>query len=67
MELPSLNLDEEYSIHIRLLSPDYPGLYYLIAFFRDYNGVNYLYDRGAKKAVICPENVLIGLFGAVIE
>ncbi len=59
--LPGTNdIDHDYDYHIRLLSPDYPGLYYLIAFYRDLNGKTYLYDRGSKKTVLCPQNVLGG-------
>ena len=54
--LPGTNdIDHDYDYHIRLLSPDYPGLYYLIAFYRDLNGKTYLYDRGSKKTVLCPQ------------
>ncbi len=65
--LPGTNdIDHDYDYHIRLLSPDYPGLYYLIAFYRDLNGKTYLYDRGSKKTVLCPQNVLERIFGNIV-
>ena len=60
------DIDHDYDYHIRLLSPDYPGLYYLIAFYPDFNGKTYLYDRGSKKTVLCPQNVLERIFGNIV-
>ncbi len=47
-------MDTSYTVHIRLLSPDYPGLYYELVFWRDLDGVNYLYDMGTGLSYLCP-------------
>ena len=47
---------------IRLLSQDYPGLYYLITFF-EYNGRYYLEDKSINKTVVCPNDVVARMVG----
>ena len=32
----------------------------------DLNGKTYLYDRGSKKTVLCPQNVLERIFGNIV-
>lgn len=44
----------DYIVHIRLLSEDYPGLYYEVVFWRDFNGVNYLLDMNTNYSYLCP-------------
>ncbi|HAN22065.1 MAG: hypothetical protein A2Y15_01445 [Clostridiales bacterium GWF2_36_10] len=47
--------DDQY--FIRLLSPDYPGLYYIVIFFTDINGEAYLRIRGEDITVLAPDIV----------
>ena len=47
---------------IRLLSQDYPGLYYLVVFY-GYEGRYYLYDRAAGKTVLCPHDIIVRMVG----
>lgn len=48
---------------IRLLSQDYPGLYYVVVFFGDSNGRYYLRDRSAGKTVYCPRDIILRMVG----
>lgn len=48
--------------YIRLLSQDYPGLYYLISFFR-YNGRCFLRDDRLGKTVYCPNDLIARMGG----
>lgn len=48
--------------YIRLLSQDYPGLYYLISFF-GFNGRYFLRDDAAGKTVYCPREVILRMVG----
>ncbi len=48
--------------YIRLLSQEYPGLYYLVSFF-GYNGRYYLRDGAAGKTVFCPNDVIVRMVG----
>lgn len=48
--------------YIRLLSEDYPGLYYLVSFF-GYNGRYFLRDGAARKTVYCPRDVILRMVG----
>lgn len=50
---------------IRLLSKDYPGLYYSVIFFGDVNGNFYLRDRSIGKTVVCPKAVVARMIGDV--
>ena len=47
---------------IRLLSEDYPGLYYLVVFY-GYEGRYYLEDRAEDKIVYCPNDVIERMVG----
>ncbi len=47
---------------IRLLSQEYPGLYYLVVFY-GYGGRYYLYDRAAGKTVYCPHDIIVRMVG----
>ena len=61
---PTINdVDSDYTVFIRLLSPDYPGLYYEVVFWRDFNGVNYLEDRSTGYSYLCPYKVTARLWG----
>ena len=46
----------------RLLSADYPGLYYLVSFF-SYNGRYFLRDDAMGKTVYCPRDVSVRMVG----
>lgn len=48
--------------YIRLLSQDYPGLYYLVSFF-GYNGRYFLRDDAADKTVYCPNDIIVRMVG----
>ncbi len=47
---------------IRLLSQDYPGLYYLVAFY-GFEGRYYLVDRATNKTVFCPHDIIVRMVG----
>jgi hypothetical protein len=51
------NLSSENVYYFRLLSNNYPGLYYSVVFYTDNKGEAYLQDRGTRKSVLCPENI----------
>ena len=51
------NMSSENVYYFRLLSADYPGLYYSVVFYTDTKGEAYLEDRGTGRSVVCPENV----------
>ncbi len=48
--------------HIRLLSQDYPGLYYIVSFF-GFEGRYYLRDGKDNKTVYCPREVILRMVG----
>lgn len=48
--------------YIRLLSQDYPGLYYLVSFF-GFNGRYFLRDDAAGKTVYCPRDIILRMVG----
>lgn len=48
--------------YIRLLSQDYPGLYYLVSFF-GYNGRYFLRDSSTNTTVYCPRDVILRMVG----
>lgn len=50
-----ISREDEY--YIRLMSADYPGLYYTVVFFTDINEQAYLKDRGTGDIVIAPDNI----------
>lgn len=57
------NIENHYSI--RLLSADYPGLYYLVSFFK-YNGRCFLRDDRLGKTVYSPYDVNVRMVGGAI-
>lgn len=59
--ITSDNISDIFYFH--LLSPDYPGLYYLVSFFK-YEGRYYLRDSAAGKTVFCPYDVIVRMVGA---
>ncbi len=63
VEVPSSSISDEDMYFIRLLSQDYPGLYYLVVFYGDTNGRYYLYDRAAGKTVYCPRDIILRMVG----
>lgn len=56
-------VDEDETRHIRLLSPDYPGLSYTVIFLKDINGGCYLYDRETKVCVEAPKMIIERFIG----
>lgn len=54
------DIEAQYFIH--LLSSDYPGLYYMVAFFK-YQGRYYLMERNLNKIVYCPNEVIVRIAG----
>lgn len=48
--------------YIRLLSQDYPGLFYLVSFF-GYNGRYFLRDDSVGKTVYCPNDIIVRMVG----
>lgn len=54
------DLSDQY--FIRLVSQEYPGLYYLVVFY-GFEGRYYLYDRAAGKTVLCPHDVIVRMVG----
>lgn len=61
-ELP-LELDDDNTFILRMLSADYPGLYYVVVFTSDAEGNCYLYDRASRKSVYAPEEVVEKFIG----
>lgn len=61
-ELP-LELDDDNTFILRMLSADYPGLYYVVVFTSDAKGNCYLYDRASRKSVYAPEEVVEKFIG----
>lgn len=55
-------IDRDEMFYIRLLSQDYPGLYYAVVFY-GHNGRYYLYDRATGKVVFAPRDVIIRMVG----
>lgn len=54
--LDFVNVD--YTVHIHLLSADFPGIEYNVIFYRDNDGNNYLFDKGTKLSYYCPASVV---------
>ena len=63
VEVPPDKFSGEDMFFIRLLSADYPGLYYTTVFYTDTDGVAYLMDRGSMKTVLCPQIVTARMIG----
>ena len=61
-QLP-LELDDDNTFILRMLSADYPGLYYVVVFTSDAKGNCYLYDRASRKSVYAPEEVVEKFIG----
>lgn len=59
--ITSDNISDIFYLH--MLSPDYPGLYYLVSFFK-FEGRYYLRDSAANKTVFCPYDVIVRMVGA---
>lgn len=57
------NISYEDEYFIRLMSVDYPGIYYTVVFFTDKNGEAYLRDRGTNDVVLAPDNVVLRMIG----
>ncbi len=67
-EAPTVNeMDLDFTLHIRLLSAAYPGLYYEVVFWRDTNGMNYLYDMEHGNSYFCPEPLTYYFWGGLTE
>lgn len=67
-EPPTVNeMDIDFTLHIRLLSAAYPGLYYEVVFWRDLNGMNYLYDMEHGNSYYCPVPLTYYFWGGLTE
>ena len=62
VDVPVTHDDIQTHFYIRLLSQDYPGLYYLVSFF-GYNGRYFLRDDAMGKTVYCPNDIIIRMVG----
>ena len=49
-------------LHVRLLSATYPGLTYIVVYYRSLDGNDYLYDYGSKLSYKCPLSVALRLW-----
>ncbi len=49
-------------LHVRLLSADYPGLTYIVVYYRSLDGKDYLFDYGSKLSYNCPLDVALRLW-----
>ena len=56
-------VSEEDRYYIRLLSKDYPGLYYMVVFFGNDTGRYFLRDRATGKTVYCPYDIIERMVG----
>lgn len=65
VEVPATAEEIENHFSIRLLSADYPGLYYLVSFFK-YNGRCFLRDDRLGKTVYSPYDVNVRMVGGAI-
>lgn len=61
-ELPAI-LNDDNTFTLRMLSADFPGLYYVVVFAEDTEGNCYLYDRATRKTVYAPEEVVTRFIG----
>jgi len=55
---------EDSTYYFRLLSPDYPGLYYSVCFFGDRYGRYYVEDMGTFKIVDAPAEIIAWIIGS---
>ncbi len=56
-------VSEDERFYIRLLSKDYPGLYYMVVFFGNDAGRYFLRDRATGKTVYCPHDIIARMVG----
>lgn len=63
VEVPDSSYTDADTFYIRMLGPNYPGLYYNVCFFADKEGNYYLEDMGTFKIVDCPAEVAIRMVG----
>lgn len=57
------DIDHKNDFYLRLLSADYPGLYYMVVFFTDINGEAYIRDRGTNDVVAAPVDLTLRIIG----
>ncbi len=62
VSVPVTHDDIQNHFYIRLLSQEYPGLYYLVSFF-GYNGRYFLRDDAMGKTVYCPNDIIVRMVG----
>lgn len=62
--VPDSDYVEDNTYYFRLLSPDYPGLYYSVCFFGDRYGRYYLEDMGTFKIVDAPSEIVAWIIGS---
>ncbi len=55
-------VDSDSMLHVRLLSADYPGLTYIVVYYRSLDGKDYLFDYGSKLSYNCPLDVALRLW-----
>jgi len=55
-------IDKDSMLHVRLLSAEYPGLTYIVVYYRGLDGNDYLFDYGTKLSYKCPLNVALRLW-----
>ena len=63
VDVPVQYDDIQSHFYFRLLSQDYPGLYYIVSFF-GYNGRYFLRDDAMGKTVYCPNDLIIRMVGS---
>lgn len=56
-------LDDDNTFILRMLSANYPGLYYVVVFAVDLDGNCYIYDRATRKAVYAPQDIIDRFIG----
>ena len=61
--VPAKAEDLDDLFYIRLLSQDYPGLYYIVSFF-GYNGRYFLRDDTSHKTVYYPYDIIVRMVGS---
>ncbi len=55
-------IDKDSMLHVRLLSAEYPGLCYLVVYYRGIDGNDYLMDYGSYESFKCPLGVALRLW-----
>ncbi len=61
--IPNDAILEDNMFFIRLLSKDYPGLYYSVCFYGATDNRYYITDRATRKTVLCPNEVIARMVG----